>query len=99
MATTAYLPVDLQEAAGPAAASPEIKQEEPKKKDPLYAAMFGTQIGSNSPTIGAKAARLDPSASGIDTLDEPVIETLVAQASLLANCRVEAGPQQHWRET
>lgn len=43
------------------------------KRDPLYEAMLGGQIGSTP--IGS--ARLEPSAAGMDTLDEPVVETLV----------------------
>jgi hypothetical protein len=50
------------------------------KRDPLYAAMFGSPLGSTPPPkIGGLASagvsRFEP--GNIDTLDEPVIETLV----------------------
>lgn len=50
------------------------------KRDPLYAAMFGSPLGSTPPSkIGGLASagvsRFEP--GNIDTLDEPVIETLV----------------------
>lgn len=83
MATTAgpYLPVEQD--AGSATETlqppPHIKSEE-KKKDPLYAAMFGTQIGSPAALPAHNGTpRLDT--VGIDTLDEPVIDTLVRQFS------------------
>lgn len=75
-ASTSYMPVD-QESNSPAAAEPILqqplahKQEEAKKKDPLYAAMFGTQIGS------APVSQTKLDTVGVDTLDEPVIDTLV----------------------
>lgn len=52
-----------------------------KKKDPLYDAMFGSQIGSSAPaSMPGRTPRLDT--VGIDTLDEPVIDTLVDLESI-----------------
>jgi len=59
-----------------------LTQSEPAseslKRDPLYAAMLGGHIGSgNEGAAVASGSRLDSSVSGLDTLDEPVFETLV----------------------
>lgn len=64
--------------------SPNLKPKDSPsleaKRDPLYAAMFGSPLGSTPPPkIGGLASagvsRFEP--GNIDTLDEPVIETLV----------------------
>lgn len=69
-----------------------LTQSEPAseslKKDPLYAAMLGGHIGSNnggSTAVGGSGSRLDSSVSGLDTLDEPVFETLVHESHLAFN--------------
>jgi len=76
-ASGAYLPVHQEGhlTTAPNNGSQSSLKGEEKKKDPIYAAMFGTQIGSSTALPSNSRTRLD--SIGIDTLDEPVIETLV----------------------
>ncbi len=60
-----YLPVDKDTSNG---------IEPTGKKDPIYEAVFNSESKGKTTPLGT--AKLDPSC-GIDTLDEPVIDTLV----------------------
>lgn len=81
MAATAsgpYMPVGQETISVQVESEPLAPKPAEKKKDPLYDAMFGSQIGSSAPAaMSGRTPRLD--SVGIDTLDEPVIDTLVSK--------------------
>lgn len=61
------LPVFVQDPEDASPATPSAGE-----RDPLYAALLGSNIGSS---LGAAEREEE-----LDTLDEPVVETLVARA-------------------
>lgn len=78
-------PSNIDEQATQAQSSNEQKKTSPNleaKRDPLYAAMFGSPLGATPPprsNTSNNNARLEPAV--MDTLDEPVVETLVIVSS------------------
>ena len=94
--TQSYQPIE------PAELTPSLVEQPPSggklenspnldKKDPLYAAIFGSPIGNTKPPAipsipaGRSAtsySRFEP--GNVDTLDEPVIDTLVRLNYFLA---------------
>jgi hypothetical protein len=73
-----YMPVGQEAASDSIGNETAAPKPIEKKKDPLYDAMFGSQIGSATPAaLSGRTPRLDT--VGVDTLDEPVIDTLVSR--------------------
>ena len=77
-----YLPVFAHE-DGSQRLSPERNAApESSTRDPLYAAMLGTSIGSSPIPAGAKSPERN-------TLNEPIADTLVPPHTAAALCRKE----------
>lgn len=74
MASGPYLPVESEQIT---ITSPVETKSEGKKKDPLFEAMFGAQTGTSKGPASPPSKSQQFGSIGIDTLDEPVIETLV----------------------